>query len=245
MIGKGTQALDRGLALLTAIVRDDGYTPAATLAAGLDLAPSSGRRMLATLERHGLVGRIARGRYAGTERLVVLASRIDPRRRLIEAGRSALRRLARAESAAAHLGVFDGDMVSYLVKEGGADVFTREHGQLEAYCTGIGKVLLAQLPPDRLEIYLRGTFVRLTAQTLVDADALRSEIAATNNRGYAIDDREMADDIACVAVPVTVDGRAVAAISISGTPASVPLSDAERMAARLAACARSIAERMA
>lgn len=241
---KGTQALDRGFALFTAVIRDDGLTPAAVLADALGFAPSSARRTLAALERTGLVVRIARGRYAGTDRLAALAARIDPYRRLIEAARPRLRRLVGAQRATTHLGVFDGDMVTYLVKEGMAGVFTRERGQLEAYCTGIGKALLAQLAPERLDAYLRGSFVRLTAQTFADPEALRTEIARTAVRGYAIDDREMADDIACVAVPVEVAGKAVAAISISGDPAVVRLADAPRIAARLAICARAIAARL-
>ena len=244
MESRGTKALDNGLTLFAAVVRDDGLTPAAAIAAALGFAPSSARRTLAALERTGLIARIARGRYAGTERLAGLAARIDPHRRLIEAARPALRRLAAREGATAHCGIFDGDMVTYLVKEGGTGVFTRERGQLEAYCTGIGKALLAQLAPGTLDAYLRGSFVKLTDHTLADPDELREEIEATRARGYALDNREMADDIACVAVPVEIGGRAVAAISISGNPRVVRLDDAARIAVRLATCAREIAGRL-
>ncbi|WP_374346513.1 IclR family transcriptional regulator [Phenylobacterium sp.] len=242
---KGTQALDRGFALFAAIIRDDGLTPAATLASALGFAPSSARRTLHALEETGLVTRIARGRYAGSERLSALASRIDPHRRLIEAARTPLRKLATATRATTHLGIFDGDMVTYLVKEGSASVFTRERGQLEAYCTGIGKALLAQVSRDKLETYLRGEFVRLTAQTLTEPDALRAEIDVTRDRGFAIDDREMADNIACVAMPVKLSDRVIAAISISGPPGLVRLSQAPQLAAKLSRCAEAITARLA
>jgi IclR family acetate operon transcriptional repressor len=241
---KGTQSLDQGLALFAAIVRDDGLSAAATIAAALGFAPSSARRTISALERAGMIERIARGRYAGSERLAALTARIDPYRRLIEAARPVLRRIAKREGATAHCGIFDGDMVTYLVKEGGTGMFTRERGQLEAYCTGIGKVLLAQLSPAKLDAYMRGSFVKLTERTLADPDALRSVINAIRIHGYAVDDREMAEDVACVAVPIEVMGRAVAAISISGNPSMVRLETPERLAGRLAGCAREIAARL-
>ena len=244
MESKGTQALDRGLALFAAVVRDDGVTPAATLGTALGIAPSSARRMLAALERHGLITRIAHGRYAGTDRLAQLAARIAPHRRLTEAARPELRRMVASEQATAHLGIFDGDMVTYLVKEGATSLFTREHGQLEAYCTGIGKALLAQLPEGAVETYLSGSFVRLTDQTLTDATALREEIAMTRARGYAIDNCEIADDLACVAVPLDTGGPTIAAISFSGHPTRVRVDRPERVARRLQACAVAIAKRL-
>jgi IclR family acetate operon transcriptional repressor len=240
MASNGTQAVDRALALLAAVVRDDGLTSAATLAGGLGLAPSSGRRLVATLERHGLIRRIAHGRYAGADELSRLAAGIRPHRRVVEEARPRLRRIASAMNGTGHLGVLEGDMVTYLVKEGGPGVFTREHGQLEAYCTGIGKALLAQLPERRIEAYLRGSFVQLTDRTLTDPAKLREEIVLTRQRGFAIDDREMADDVACIAVPLRTNDGTPMAISISGDPATLRLGDPGRVARRVARCADAI-----
>ena len=84
----------------------------------------------------------------------------------------------------------------------------------------------------------------LTPHTLVAPGALVAELDATRARGWAVDDREMAMGTRCVAVPLWVDGRAVAALSLSG-PADrlVAAGDAHR-AERLSKVAERLAARL-
>lgn len=241
---QGSQSAARTLALLEAITLDGGRTPAAELIVRAGLAPATGRRLLALLVERDYLMRIARGRYAGGERLRQLAARVSPHARLIETARPILRRLAQAEHATAYLGVFEGEMVTYLVKEGAQTGFTREQMQLEAYCTGIGKILLAQLASARLGAYLAAPLVALTAHTITDPARLRSELAATRARGYAIDDREMADDLGCVAVPLHHLRGSDYAISLSGSPARFNPDNAPDIAARLRLTAEQISQRL-
>lgn len=241
---QGAQSAARTLALLEAVTLDGGHTPASELVARAGLAPATGRRLLALLVERELIMRIARGRYAGGERLRLLAARVSPHARLIEIARPMLRRLAQAEGATAYLGVFEGEMVTYLIKEGAQTGFTREQMQLEAYCTGIGKVLLAQLVGDRLDAYLAAPLVPLTVHTITDPIRLRTELAATRARGYAIDDREMADDLGCVAVPLHRLRGSDYAISLSGSPARFNPDNAPDIAARLQHTARQISEQL-
>jgi IclR family transcriptional regulator, acetate operon repressor len=241
----GTQALERAMGLLTAIVSDDGATPVADIGARMDLAPSSTRRMIAALKRQGFLVRVAHGRYAGGELLVSLADAIKPHRQLIETARPLLRRLATAEGRTAHLGIYGAhDMVTYLVREGSGALFTREGAELEAYCTGIGKALLALLPPEQLDNYLAGSFVQLTAYTLIEPARLREEIERTRQRGYAIDDREIDENVACVAVPLTLPDAGLAAISLSGSPQHFSPKDIAGQVRRLNAAAQRISARL-
>lgn len=242
----GTGALDKGMQLMARVIRDDGRTPAAALAAELGLPGSTARRVLAALARQGLIARVEKGRYAAGGQFAGLARAIDPHGTLARIARPLLRRLAAANGATAHLGIFDDFMVTYLVKEspGAAGLFTREHGQLEAYCTGVGKILLAHLPPDELSAFLEGSFVRLTPRTITEPDALRAEIERCRARGHAVDDGEMAEGLFCVAVPILDrEARAVAAISLSSTPERMGWSRVEAVAADLAACAGDISAR--
>ncbi|RXR27686.1 IclR family transcriptional regulator [Sphingobium fluviale] len=244
-MAQGTQSLDRALALFIALASDDGATPASEVAGTLGLAPSSARRMIAALERQGLLARIAHGRYAGGSQLTNLSARITRYRSLIETARPVLRKLAAAEGRTAHLGVYaSNDMVTYLVKEGGKSLFTREGAELEAYCTGIGKALLAMMPSEQLDAYLAGNFIQLTPYTLIDPLRLKEEIIRTRQRGHAIDDREMDEGVACVAVPLSLPDATLAAISLSGTPEHFGLKDIENQARRLKIAARQISERL-
>ena len=226
---RGTQnigAVDRTLDLLEAIVADRGEHNVRHLGVAAGVAPATAHRQVATLVDRGYLTPIARGRHVAGPRLMQLARAIDPMATLADAARPALLRLAVAARGTAHLGVLDDDMVTYLVKAGpdGYRIFTEEGKQLEAYCSGIGKVLLAYLPEAERERYLAdGPFTALTERTITDPALLRVELAAARQDGFAVDDGEVASSIQCVAVPVLrPDGTVPAAISVTrlGAPMS-------------------------
>lgn len=89
--------------------------------------------------------------------------------------------------------------------------------QLEAYCSGNGKILLANLPERDREAYLAsGPFPALTKSTITDPALLRRELKTIASQGYALDAEEIVEGLACVAVPIRKsDGSTPAAISIS------------------------------
>ena len=217
---EGAQAPDRVLQLMQAIILDGGASPLSALAEALGLANSSARRLAALLEERGYVSRVARGRYGVGPAFVQLARHASGHAYLCNLARAPLRQLARAARATAHLGILENEMVTYLQREGAPDatIVTDVGAQLEAYCTGIGKVLLAGLGEPSREAYLRaGDFVQLTPNTITDVEALRQELSAVRRAGYGLDRAEMFERLHCLAVPVVLGGATVAAISISRT----------------------------
>jgi len=108
--------------------------------------------------------------------------------------------------------------------------------RLPAHATGLGKVLLANLPRDRFEALFAGrTLPVFTSHTIADLAALRQELALIRDSGYAVDDQEYTPGLRCVAVPIRgVDGTVIATLS-----ASVPLGRAnpDQMFPALAAIA--------
>ncbi len=224
-----SNTLDKGLRLLEVVIANPG-APIHQLARLAGIAPSTAHRILGTLKRRGFVAQAARGDYLSGPALVRLGRVADMAGILDRVSRPLLQVLARRTGLTAHLGVFEGDMVTYLVKaQGQADVFTREGNQLEAYCTGIGKVLLAGLAEEEREAYLAaGPFIPLTGNTIVDPDELRETLRVVSLKGHAEDNGEMNPNLQCLAAPVRADGgRLCAAISISA------LSQGAAVAARL------------
>jgi DNA-binding IclR family transcriptional regulator len=219
---QATASLEKALTLFGRIAKDRGTTPLKPLVADLELPRSTLYRLLGALQDFGLITRGARGLYDVGLPLVETLGGITPSQHLAGLSRPSLQELADLCGATAHLGVLENDMVTYLVKVTGkgaaADaVFTRENAQLEAYCSGIGKVLLAALPKAAREQYLAaGPFVPLTGQTITDSDALRRSLELVRQEDFAEDDGEVADDLFCLAVPVRRNNGAVhAAISVS------------------------------
>lgn len=215
-------ALDRALSLLSAVLADDGRRTISAVAEHVGLPLSTTHRLVATLVRHKLLTRTGRGHYVAAHRLAMAGGKGPARRGLALVARPVLRRLAIASQSAAHLGVLEGDMVTYLVKESGSgrDLFTREGMQLEAYCSAVGKMLLAHLPDKALDSYFAGgPLVPLTSRTMTDEIQLRAHLANICSNGHAIDDREIAPDLFCIAVPIrSTDGAVIAAISCSTDP---------------------------
>jgi IclR family acetate operon transcriptional repressor len=213
------RSLEKALDLLGRIAESGESHSIADFAKQLKMPQSTAYRITATLERLGLVTRVRRGYYLPGPSLIRLARHDSIPRVLKAIGRPIIKKLATVTGCTAHVGIFENGMVTYLLKAGSAaqTVFTREGTQLEAYCTGIGKVLLAALPVAAREEYLQsGPFIQLTTNTLTDPQKLRSALSVVEDRGYAEDNAEMDSDLLCLAVPVRLgEGDVIAALSIS------------------------------
>ncbi len=191
----------------------------ASIAARVGLPKATAHRQATTLLQEGYLRRLASGQLIAGPRLVVLAKSIDHRQVVIAAAAPLLHGLALRLRCVAQLGTLENDMVTYRIKTGqGAEcLFTRVGMQTEAYCTGIGKVLLAYLSEREREAYLStGPFPALTAHTITEPAALRSELERVRANGYARDNEEIAEGLVCFAAPLRIgDDQVVAAISVS------------------------------
>jgi DNA-binding IclR family transcriptional regulator len=207
------------ISLLRLVAADRGATPLPDLAAEAGMPASTAHRLVAALVREGMLFRATRGRYLLGPSAYAM---IDPQgmsKLLKLLGRPILDKLAKDTGQICHLGVFEAEMVTYLLKSSARreNVITREDSALEAYCTGVGKALLAYLPQEELDLYLSGgSFVQLTTTTITDPQLLMCELQTVRARGYAIDNCEMIANLRCIATPIlNGDGRALAALSVS------------------------------
>lgn len=111
--------------------------------------------------------------------------------------------------------------VIYIVKKESPHsmrICTRIGQRLPMYCTAVGKVILATMPPEEAETIIRGyTFAPFTDHTVPSPEKLREELEQIRKSGYAVDREELEYGLVCVAVPVAdKSGRTLAAISCSG-----------------------------
>ncbi|MGE4409008.1 MAG: IclR family transcriptional regulator [Sphingobium sp.] len=215
----GTGTLGKALTLLAAIVRDSGKRPLTAIAEEIGLPRATAHRTAQALQHMGYLIRSRRGYYHAGPALAALTPGVGPAAVATGIARPVLAQLAAQEDCLAHLGIFEQDMVTYLLKEGvGKEaLFTRQNMQMEAYCSGLGKVLLAGLDEEALETYLaNGPFIALTPNTLVEPAALREEIARVRRQGFAIDNCEVDENLFCIAAPLfDPSGRVFAAVSLS------------------------------
>lgn len=217
--------------MLEAVIGDGSRSNLTDLAEAAGIPLATAHRQVTTLVAEGYLRSVGRGRHVAGPRLLNLLHRLDEKQVVANVAAPVLDRLAMRVRAIAQLGTLEGDMVTYRIKtgHGAAGLFTKVGMQLEAYCSGIGKVLLASLPEAERKAYLAaGPFVPLTPRTIVDPRQLAAELDRVRVQGHAFDDGEVAEGIYCVAVPIHLpDGAVLAAISVTQADAASGLAPEE------------------
>ena len=221
-MGKSPETIassQRNLAILEAVVCDGGQSTLTDYASRLGLPVATVHRHVSTLIAEGFLARSGHPGLVPGPRLLRMAPFLDQRQHLIRLAAPVLTRLARRAGCIAQLGTLDNDMVTYRLKRGETadSIFTSEGIQLEAYCSAIGKVLLAALPAEERAAYLDGgPFPALTPRTITDPAALADELDQVRAKGFAIDAEEVATGLRCLAVPLhDAGGQVIAALSLS------------------------------
>jgi IclR family acetate operon transcriptional repressor len=117
------------------------------------------------------------------------------------------------------MAVLDNDMAVYVAQVPSPHamrMFTEVGRRVHLHCTGVGKVLLAQLPaPTARQLLVSGGMPRRTPLTVTDPDELVARLPEIAEQGYALDDGEQETGVRCVAVPVP-GGPSMTALSVSG-----------------------------
>jgi DNA-binding IclR family transcriptional regulator len=221
------QSLERAFDLLEALSAG-GELGVTELANRTGLVPSTAHRLLHTLAKRGYVSQSSdSGRYLLGYKVVEVASGLERRLdRLRVVARPHLERIQRATGETVNLVVLDADRVVYVDQvEGSRNVrmFTTVGTSVPAHTTGAGKAILAAGPPEAAAaLYGDRELERLTAHTLVTLEALEDDFVRIRRRGYAVDNEEHEEGVACVATPVfDHGGRPCAAISVSGPSARI------------------------
>jgi DNA-binding IclR family transcriptional regulator len=230
----GLTGVDRVLACLHLLAGESDGASLDEIARSLGSPKSSAHRALAALMRAGFVEQADDRRYRMSLGFVRLAfahyEHLD-RPRLVQ---PVLGRLAEMFGETAHYGELEGSEVVYLAQARPrgerVQMTARIGGRNPAYCTGLGKALLAHTLQDGadlehfLELYGPGPLAKRTPKTLTTASALNHELRATRERGYALDREESDSGITCIAFPIFLGAaRPTGAISISALASRTPL----------------------
>ncbi|MFF8993772.1 IclR family transcriptional regulator [Streptomyces sp. NPDC014983] len=245
-------AVDKAISLLVAFGdRASSGVGVSELARRAQLSKSTAHRVLGVLERNGVVERVGTGYRLG-ERLHHLGRSVyaPGSESVRDALLPFLSDLFEATRRTVHLAVLHGTDVVYLAKLYGhhaTPVPSRIGGRRPAHATAVGKVLLAY-QPDVASRLADMPLQRFTDRTITDHGALAAELSRIRHEGVAYDDEESRIGLNCVAAPVLgPGGRAVAALSVSGTRARIDTRrlspDVRRIAAEASrawtpACAR-------
>lgn len=152
---------------------------------------------------------------------------------LIDIVQPYLEDLAAELRAASSLTVLDADETVFLARASAVRPMTlavNVGSRLPAFATAAGRVLLAGLPDDELDAYLRRAVLRpLTPFTIVDPESLRAELARVRAQGWALVNQELEEGVVAVAVPLRWrHGRLVGALNSSTHTTRAPVEETLR-----------------
>lgn len=235
----GIEVLNRAVDILDAFT--DAPTPTlrlSELAERTGLPKATLHRLLAALEVLGLVERSGTGHQLGI-RLFELGEHVPRKQRLREAALPFMQDLFEVSHDTVHLGVLEGTDVVYLERIRGhrsAPLASRVGGRLPAYCTGVGKAMLAFAPDAAINV-MAGPLERRTSYTITDHQLFAEELNVIRSTGLAYDREENQIGVNCVAAPILLAGRPIAAVSLTSTSSRV---EVERFASAVKAAALGI-----
>ncbi len=216
------RVLDRTFGML-ALLSDGKPRTLQELSREIHLSPSTTFRQLASLAFYRYVERDGKtGQYRLGIACLELARAYYEADDLRRIALPDLERLRDETRETVHLAILDQMEIVYIEKLQGLHAIglmgSRVGGRSPAYCTGVGKVLLAHQPPRIVKHYfLRRKLQRYTPNTITTFKALTAELESIRCQGYAFDRGEHETQVHCVAAPIfDMSGEVIAALSISG-----------------------------
>jgi IclR family acetate operon transcriptional repressor len=234
--------------LLKEFSRTDRELGVSELARRLGLATSTVHRMLATLAAERLLERTPSGYRLGLA-VFDLGASVAPRLDLHEAALPAMAMLRASTGETVQLAVLDGCESVYvdrLESPHTVRIFAHVGTRLPAPTTSTGKVLLAALAPDELDVRLRAwTPQRITPYTIVEEATLRARLREVAARGWAENREESRVGVVSVGAPVHGgDGVVLAALSVAAPTDRAGPAALQRVRAAVIEAAHVVSRRL-
>ncbi len=212
------QSFARGLAVIRSFSADAPSQTMAEVAEATGLTRAGARRILHTLQGLGYVE--AEGRqYRLTPKVLDLGFAYLSSLPLWNLAEPYMEDLVRAVQESCSAAVLEGTEIVYVLRVPTGKIMTISLGvgsRLPAYCTSMGRVLLAALPDEDLYARLqRSRLVANTPQTVTDVAELVKVITAVRQQGYALVEEELENGLISLAVPLRgQNGKILAAINV-------------------------------
>jgi IclR family pca regulon transcriptional regulator len=220
-----SQSLARGLAILSTFHSDRPLIGVSELSRGLELSRSTVHRYVATLAKLGYLQQDPDSkRYRLGPKVLDLGFSALNSMDLLEVSAPHLRRLSDETQRTVNVAILDGTDVVYIercraARPGQQEIDLNLHvgARLPAYCTAMGKAILAFVSEERLEeVIERIDFVPRGPNTLTDPKAFREELVKVRASGIAINDEELAYGLRSIAAPIySQSGDVLAALNLA------------------------------
>jgi IclR family pca regulon transcriptional regulator len=249
-----SQSLERGLAILGCFTPQRPVLGIADIADELGMSRSTTHRYVITLVALGYLEQGASRKYRLGLRVTDLGMSALNSTGLREHSHPYLEELRQRTSYTVNLSVLDGADILYVDRarsfrrgQSKIDLGLHPGSRLPAYCTSMGKLLLAYLPePEQKDLFSEMKLTKRGPNTITSKKALRDELDEVADAGFAVNDEELAAELHSISAPVRNESReVVAAVNMAAHSSMISLeelvdalgphlvSTADRISARL------------
>jgi len=223
-------SLARGLIVIQAFTQQAPQMTISQLSLKTGLSRAAVRRCLYTLTKLGFAGAEDGTRYALRPKLLSLSNTYTASNALSTSAQPILERMSAAFHESFSVATLDGDDIVYIARTTVSRVMAVDlhiGSRLPAYCTSMGRVLLAHQSAEWIEQYLaRVVLTPHTTRTVTSAEKLMVILRNVRRNGYALVDQELEVGLRSLAVPVFApSGRFVATLNLSGSAPRMPVYD--------------------
>ena len=226
------QSLERGIAVLQVFSRERPALTLSEVARLTGITRATARRILLTLEKLGHVrsdGRL----FSLTPRVLSLGWAYLSSLNLWEVAQPLMEELVEETKESCSAATLDPPDIVYVARVPTRHIMTIALSvgtRLPAHATSMGRVLLADLPPEELDRFLAEFPPEpVTPHTVTDPDKLRAILDDVRKQGWALNDQELEIGLRSIAAPIKrADGRTLAALNISAAAPRVSVAEMRR-----------------
>lgn len=214
------QSFARGLEVIRSFSAQSPRQTLSEVAARSGLSRAGARRILLTLQTLGYVDSDGK-HFSLTPRILDLGFAYLSSMPIWNLAEPVMENLVEEVRESCSAAVLDGTDIVYVLRVSTHKIMSITLGvgsRLPAYCTSMGRVLLAAQPEAQAMACLKASRLdALTRHTVTDLDALRQKLAQTRKQGWCLVNQELEEGLVSMAAPIyDRAGRTVAALNISG-----------------------------
>ena len=217
-------SLERGLAVLQAFSQERRVLTTSQISQRTGIPRAAVRRCLYTLTKLGFVTEEDNRLFSLRPRVLKLGHAYLATTPLAHAAQPVLRHISTTLNESSSVAILDGDEILYIARASTSRIMSIDlhiGSRLPAYCTSMGRVLLAHFSDEALGAYLdRTKLIQYTPRTIVSREGLRSTLESVRTNGYALVDQELEIGLRSIAVPILGTGRQVSAALNVGVQAA-------------------------
>lgn len=213
------KTLARGLSVIKSFDKEDSKMTLSEVARKNNMSRASARRFLLTLQSLGYIIK-DKDQFLLTAKILELGHQYLSNLDFVEVILPLMREVSRELGKACSAAVLDGKDIVYIARipsqQQILSVNLNVGSRLPAFCTSMGRVLMASMSDSDLEVFLQQVELKAyTSKTITDPRKLIDTIHQVNEEGYSFVDQELEESLRSLSIPIhNRIGNVVCAINV-------------------------------